>query len=186
MFKAANLALSRLSSLPTNNSAESSSSIEDSNCKIEPAIASTLDSSIPNALATVTASAIAFPLWPKDNVVAAETLEISFIISLSFKTTPFLSEEILAWAKTSPVMASISLPVVAESLNMPANSSLVKPAASRNLVIVINCSSVSITEVPNSLLIAIWVSATLALVTNILLDLLATRVISNCKFWASP
>ena len=56
---------------------------------------------------------------------------------------------------------------------IPANSSLVKPAASRNLVIVVNCSSVNITEVPSSLLKNIWVWANFSEVTNILFVVLA-------------
>jgi hypothetical protein len=53
-------------------------------------MASTLDNSIPKDLAVATASAIAFGFLPNDNVVAAETLDISFSTSLSFKTTPIL------------------------------------------------------------------------------------------------
>ena len=82
--------------LPSNNSACNSFSIDDSKSSKLSAIPSTLDISIPKALAVATASPISLGFLPNDNVVAAETLPISFNSDFSFSKTPFCIADILA------------------------------------------------------------------------------------------
>ncbi len=68
--------------------------IDDSKLSKLSAIPSSLDNSIPNALAVATVFAIASGFFPSDNVVAAETLDISlsisFVISISNSWVSFI------------------------------------------------------------------------------------------------
>jgi hypothetical protein len=96
LFNAACLAFSKLISFPNSNSACNSFSIDCSKSSKLPAIASTLDNSIPKDLAVATASAISFGFLPNDNVVAADTLPISLSNFCSLSKTPFCNADTLA------------------------------------------------------------------------------------------
>ena len=154
LFNDACLAFSKLISFPNNNSASNSFEIELSKSSKLPAMASTLSNSIPKDLAVATASAINAGFLLNDNVVAADTLPISFNKSFSFNKTPFCIADILAWAINSPVMSFMDWPVANEIEAIPASSSLVNPAISLISVIWTSISWLRTTPVPNCLFIA--------------------------------
>ena len=89
LFKAKNLALSKLRFLPVNNSASNSFVIELSKFNNPEAIFSACSKFKPNCFAFTTASATAAALPPNDNLIAADVLDTSFKTSFSLTTNLF-------------------------------------------------------------------------------------------------
>ena len=123
LFKANDLAFSKLSSLPVNTSACNSAAIEDSKFNNEPAILSTCSKLEPNNLASVAASAINTGFLPSETAIASLTLATSLKTPLTFIATPFWLIRELTVSTVLDKISSVFLPWIRDSnVNLPASS----------------------------------------------------------------
>ena len=152
---AAKRAFSKLIFLPVSNSASNSADILSSKFNSELAILSACSKFIPTDLACAAALPKASVEPPSDNLIALETLAVSFNNCLTLIATPFCADSALAPAKNPDTVSSTLSPVPIDILLIAINSSLVYPACSLNLVNVFKSSLLISTLAPSVLLIAV-------------------------------